>query len=103
MQGHREKSKKVLPPSTANETGPAPPAGGYGSSAMAIAGGAWRTASCATPPPKRTAASSCAPPLRRTRARCRHGSSGIYLGRAVVEGLGHLPSRSVPVRSVQLS
>ena len=33
----------------------------------------------------------------------RHGSSGIYLGRAVVEGLGHLPSRSVPVRSVQLS
>ena len=26
---------------TANETGPAPPAGSYGSSAMAIAGGAW--------------------------------------------------------------
>jgi hypothetical protein len=26
---------------TANETGPPPPAGGYGSSAMAIAGGAW--------------------------------------------------------------
>ena len=26
---------------TANETGPAPPAGSYGSMAMAIAGGAW--------------------------------------------------------------